>query len=243
MPFRPPRYPLLSSELAGEEGKHCRRKPGRRNDLGSGASPALLRALSGGISGRRQRLECAGAGGGFRQTPRQIARKGNPCSDLRGEVVVNGRPADERTLIRAGDMIETGRDSHLIAAVGDTAFILREDSSLEVERHRAGDPRPKSDRRAAEGDRAAQTERTRSRCIRYGYHRHHGHRLLLLESDAERPISAPAMDNRNQRERGSGQPRAHYRETSRCRRATFWPNRNAAGALSRRHSSIIPMRS
>ena len=91
----------------------------------------LLHALSlglfaGGSGWNRPALAQA-----FGKQPRKLP-EGQSVFDARGEVLVNGRAADERTPIRAGDTLETGPDSHLIAAVGDSAFILRENSRLEL---------------------------------------------------------------------------------------------------------------
>ncbi len=58
--------------------------------------------------------------------------EGKSVFDLRGDVRINGKPADEQTVIRATDKITVGKNSHLIAAVGDSAFIVREDSDVEL---------------------------------------------------------------------------------------------------------------
>ena len=52
---------------------------------------------------------------------------------LQGEVTVNGRAADENTLIRAGDTVRTGERSRVIFAVGQDSFLLRDNSELEIE--------------------------------------------------------------------------------------------------------------
>ncbi len=91
----------------------------------------LLRALSLGVLAGGSGWNLPALAQAFGKRPGKLP-EGRSVFDLRGEVMVNGRAADERTLIRAGDTIETGRDSHLIAAVGDTAFIVREDSTVEL---------------------------------------------------------------------------------------------------------------
>ena len=51
---------------------------------------------------------------------------------LEGEALVNGRPADLQTRIRAGDRIETRDDSEIIFVVGGDSFILRSNSDMEI---------------------------------------------------------------------------------------------------------------
>jgi hypothetical protein len=52
--------------------------------------------------------------------------------DLRGVVTVNGTAATIDRLIHAGDMLETAPNSHVIFVVGHDAFILREQSRLDL---------------------------------------------------------------------------------------------------------------
>ncbi|MGH8528332.1 MAG: hypothetical protein ACRETN_00610 [Nevskiales bacterium] len=91
----------------------------------------LVRALSLGL--------LAGGGGWNRAALAELlgqrAEKlpeGKSVFDLRGEVRINGQPANHQTVIRASDKIEVGKDGHLIAAVGDSAFIVRENSKVEL---------------------------------------------------------------------------------------------------------------
>lgn len=51
---------------------------------------------------------------------------------LRGQVLVNGRPASLAQRIEAADTLEVGPGGQAIFAVGDNAFILRERSILEL---------------------------------------------------------------------------------------------------------------
>jgi hypothetical protein len=51
---------------------------------------------------------------------------------LRGELRVNGAPADASAVIAAGDLVETGADSEVVFAVADDAFILRAQSRLQL---------------------------------------------------------------------------------------------------------------
>lgn len=58
--------------------------------------------------------------------------EGRSVFELRGEVLVNGKPADDKTVIKPTDKITTGSNSYVIAAVGSTAFIVRDRSVLEL---------------------------------------------------------------------------------------------------------------
>lgn len=51
---------------------------------------------------------------------------------LDGDILVNGRTADEHTPIGANDRIQTGPGSQVIFAVGQDAFVLREHSELHL---------------------------------------------------------------------------------------------------------------
>lgn len=91
----------------------------------------LVRALSAGwLAG--------GAGWGlpalasvFGKLPAPLPQ-GRSVFELRGEVLVNGRQADEKTVLQPTDKIVTGSNSYLIAAVGSTAFIVRDRSVFEL---------------------------------------------------------------------------------------------------------------
>lgn len=58
--------------------------------------------------------------------------EGRSVYEVRGEVTVNGQRVTPDTLIRASDTIRTGSNSYLITAVGDNAFLIRENSVLEM---------------------------------------------------------------------------------------------------------------
>jgi len=57
---------------------------------------------------------------------------------LQGSVRINGRAAIEETVISASDLIETGADGLLIFVVGKDAFILRNNSVLQLSTGSAG---------------------------------------------------------------------------------------------------------
>ncbi len=91
----------------------------------------LLQALSVG-------LLTGGIGWNFPALAQALGRRpvrlpeGQSIFALGGEVKVNGRPAERSTRISANDTIEVGRGGQLIAAVGDTAFIVREHSTIRL---------------------------------------------------------------------------------------------------------------
>lgn len=63
------------------------------------------------------------------KVPRELP-PGRSIYDLRGECLVNGKPAAADTLIGANDSVSTGNKSRLIFVVGKDAFLLRENSQL-----------------------------------------------------------------------------------------------------------------
>lgn len=63
--------------------------------------------------------------------PRQVP-PGRSIYRMSGQVKINGVSADEDTRIRPGDIIETGPGSELIFVVGKDAFIVRDNSELEL---------------------------------------------------------------------------------------------------------------
>jgi len=62
----------------------------------------------------------------------KILELGKSIYDLSGDVTVNGVKATESTVIKSGSTLVTGESSHLIFAVGKDAFIMRENSRLEM---------------------------------------------------------------------------------------------------------------
>ena len=53
-------------------------------------------------------------------------------SRLRGEVLVNGQPAQQGMGLKPGDSVSTGRDAELVAVIGRDAFLLRADTQVEI---------------------------------------------------------------------------------------------------------------
>jgi len=62
----------------------------------------------------------------------KILEPGKSIYDMRGNVTVSGKQADETTLINGNDIVETGPRSHVVFAVGKDAFVLRSNSRLEL---------------------------------------------------------------------------------------------------------------
>jgi len=79
---------------------------------GAGWSPAVLASLFGKLPGR--------------------LASGRSIFEMKGEVLVNGKPASETTVITPSDQVTTGANSYVIAAVGANSFILRDRSTLDL---------------------------------------------------------------------------------------------------------------
>lgn len=73
----------------------------------------------------------AARAGALGDTPRPLP-PGRSIYRIEGDILVNGQAADQHTLIGANDRIRTGPDSHVIFAVGQDAFILRQQSELHL---------------------------------------------------------------------------------------------------------------
>lgn len=69
--------------------------------------------------------------GWFSSGPDKLATD-KSIHSLDGVALVNGRPADLQTRIRAGDRVETRSDSEIIFVVGGDSFILRSNSDMEI---------------------------------------------------------------------------------------------------------------
>ncbi|MBI2383117.1 MAG: hypothetical protein HYV18_03485 [Gammaproteobacteria bacterium] len=91
----------------------------------------LVRALGLGVFAGGLGWRPAAYGAPFGRRPEKLP-EGRSVFELRGAVTVNGRAATAASAIRASDTIRVGADSYLIAAVGDGAFLVRENSVLEL---------------------------------------------------------------------------------------------------------------
>ena len=78
-----------------------------------------------------QRATAWGLLGGFAGAHAQ--QRGNVI-DLRGEVLVNGQVLAREQSVQTGDRIATGPGAHLVFVIGNSAFEVRENSRLTVER-------------------------------------------------------------------------------------------------------------
>ncbi len=94
---------------------------------------------------RREALARLLAGGSLALAPAELVQafwffsKPDKLADdrsiysLEGEVFVNDRRADLATRIRAGDRVRTGLRSEIVFVVGGDSFLLRNNSSIEIE--------------------------------------------------------------------------------------------------------------
>ena len=57
---------------------------------------------------------------------------GKSIFDIKGKVTVNDAEASLSTLIKSGDVVKTGKNSHVVFVVNKDAFILRDNSSMEI---------------------------------------------------------------------------------------------------------------
>ena len=91
----------------------------------------LLRALAAGLFAGGTGWNLPAMASWFGGVPSKLP-EGRSIFEMKGEVMVNGAPATHDTLIKATDTIRTGSGSYVITAVGDSAFIVREKSVLEL---------------------------------------------------------------------------------------------------------------
>lgn len=68
----------------------------------------------------------------FGKVPKQLP-PGQSIYDMRGKVLVDGKPATGSTRIRANSVVQTNSNSYVIFAVGQDAHILRENTRLQLE--------------------------------------------------------------------------------------------------------------
>ncbi|MES2917564.1 MAG: hypothetical protein V4729_02985 [Pseudomonadota bacterium] len=68
----------------------------------------------------------------FGKVPRQLP-PGQSIYDMRGKVLVDGKPASGSTRVRANSIVQTSSNSYVIFAVGQDAHILRENTRLQLD--------------------------------------------------------------------------------------------------------------
>jgi hypothetical protein len=56
---------------------------------------------------------------------------GKSIFELHGDVRINGQPAHKEVVVNASDKISVGKGGHAVFAVGDSAFLVRENSDVE----------------------------------------------------------------------------------------------------------------
>ena len=101
-----------------------------KDDIDDPRREFLVRALTAGLF--------AGSGGfassvwGMGKVPKVIP-PGKSFFDIKGDVRVNEVPATLDTFIKPNDVVQTGSSSHAVFVVGKDAFILRDNSSMEIQ--------------------------------------------------------------------------------------------------------------
>jgi hypothetical protein len=91
----------------------------------------LVRALSLGLFAGGTGWNLPALAALFGKLPGKLP-EGRSFFEIRGDVEVNGKPADSNTLIRPTDRVRTGDSGYAVYAVGSNAFILRERSAVEM---------------------------------------------------------------------------------------------------------------
>lgn len=83
---------------------------------------------------RRMLLQAIAAGGAATMMQKLLAAGSNPAAvgmkRIRGNVMVNDRPAHTGLLVRPGDTVVTGPDAEAVYIIGQDAFLQREDTTV-----------------------------------------------------------------------------------------------------------------
>lgn len=106
-------------------------RPRPKEEIDDPRRELLVRALSAGL------FVAGGSAGILRPVHAmgkipKVLEPGKSIYDMRGNVTVSGKQANEETLITGEDIVETGRRSHVVFVVGKDAFVLRSNSRLEL---------------------------------------------------------------------------------------------------------------
>ncbi len=83
---------------------------------------------------RRDTLKAAAAWVAMGGLPAAMAQQRSNIVDLRGDALLNGNRLQSGQTILTGDQIQTGPGSNLMFVIGNSAFQVRENSTMTVER-------------------------------------------------------------------------------------------------------------
>src|SRR5205085_11495534 len=125
----------LPRQLPRRRGRGSRRGSTRRR-----AKPMSHHTLQGRTEDevqwtrRRSFLQAAAAWAAMGGFGSAVAQQRSNVVDLRGDAFVNGQKLQQGQFIQTGDSVETGPDGHLVFVMGNSAFLVRQNSRLTVER-------------------------------------------------------------------------------------------------------------
>ena len=83
---------------------------------------------------RRSFLQAAAAWSAMGGFGSAVAQQRSNVVDLRGDAFVNGQKLRQEQFIQTGDSVETGPDGYLVFVMGNSAFLVRQNSRFTVER-------------------------------------------------------------------------------------------------------------
>lgn len=83
---------------------------------------------------RRGVLQAAAAWTAMGSFAGALAQQRSNVVELRGDVLLNGQRMRPEQFVQTGDAVETGPDAHLVFVIGNSAFQLRQNTRVAVER-------------------------------------------------------------------------------------------------------------
>lgn len=83
---------------------------------------------------RRSFLQAAAAWTAMGGYGAALAQQRSNIVELTGDAFVNGQKLRQEQYIQTGDQVETGPDSHLVFVMGNSAFLVRQNTRMTVER-------------------------------------------------------------------------------------------------------------
>jgi hypothetical protein len=83
---------------------------------------------------RRSFLQAAAAWTALGGYGAALAQQRSNIVELRGDALVNGQKLRQEQFVQTGDHIETGPDGYLVFVMGNSSFLVRQNSRLTVER-------------------------------------------------------------------------------------------------------------